>query len=154
MFKFVIVINWNTLGVLHLGYNKNGIFDDLIIAAVFSGIVTGGGSWKEMAPFLYFGLLSENCWKIAYLKNFRPERQSLKVENQSQGNLDTELKFWALIISSIRNLQCMSENFHFLTPPIFFNSQRHCQHWQICLSVWFSCSLFSCNVSLELHLAA
>jgi len=31
MFEFVKVINRNTPSVFHLGYNKNGIFDDVII---------------------------------------------------------------------------------------------------------------------------
>jgi len=30
-FKFVEVITQNTLSVFHLGYNKNGIFHDVII---------------------------------------------------------------------------------------------------------------------------
>jgi len=32
-FKFVEVINRNTLSIFHLGYNKNGIFDDVIITS-------------------------------------------------------------------------------------------------------------------------
>jgi len=34
MFKFVKVINRNTLSVFHLGYNKNDIFDDVIITSL------------------------------------------------------------------------------------------------------------------------
>jgi len=33
LLKFVKVINRNTLSVFHLGYNKNGIFDDGIITS-------------------------------------------------------------------------------------------------------------------------
>jgi len=32
-FKFAEVINRNTLSVFHLGYNKNGIFDHVIITS-------------------------------------------------------------------------------------------------------------------------
>jgi len=34
MFKFVKVINQNTVSFFHIGYNKNGIFDDVIITSV------------------------------------------------------------------------------------------------------------------------
>jgi len=40
MFNFVKVINQNTVSLFHLGYNKNNIFDDVIITSALRSDIT------------------------------------------------------------------------------------------------------------------